>query len=309
MAFNGSGTFNRDNGTNSGATTWQLDRDAAIKITALNHDLHDQQIADGLTNCVTKDGQTTITANLPMAGFLHTNVGNATARNHYAAAGQVQDSSLTYGGTSTGGANVYNITLTPAITAYATGQMFVFKTHQANTGAATLNVNSVGAKSLKKNTGNSLDVDDILNGVMVTVIYDGTDFILLGHDYPYFDTWTPTYTGSASMTYTSVTTSVAKYEQIGKRVSFHIEAFGTVGGTPDHSVEFTLPVTAVDSLCVFAASWIDGGSVSQAGIAELTSTTKVQVRKYDASNWTAGTNRTFTCAGIVTGKQILRQSS
>ena len=156
MAFNGSGTFNRDNGTNSGATTWALDRDAAIKITALNHDTHDQDIADGLTNCVTKDGQTTITANIPMAGFLHTNVGNATARNHYAAAGQIQDASLAWGGTYSGAANVFAITLTPAITAYTAGARVRFKAHQSSTGSATLNVNSVGANTIKNSSGNDL---------------------------------------------------------------------------------------------------------------------------------------------------------
>ena len=56
MAFNGSGTFARTNGTNSGATTWTLDKAAGTKIRSDRHDTHDQDLADGLSNCITKDG-------------------------------------------------------------------------------------------------------------------------------------------------------------------------------------------------------------------------------------------------------------
>lgn len=90
MAFNGSGTFNRNTGVYTGSTAWTQTRDAARKVRADDHDTHDQDIANGLSNCVTKDGQTTITANLPMAGFRHTNCGNAVADTDYATLGQVK---------------------------------------------------------------------------------------------------------------------------------------------------------------------------------------------------------------------------
>lgn len=66
MAFNGSGSFNRNNGTNTGSTVWADDKSGGVKITTSRHDTHDQDIADGLSNCITKDGQTTITANIPL---------------------------------------------------------------------------------------------------------------------------------------------------------------------------------------------------------------------------------------------------
>ena len=74
MAFNGSGTFNRTNGVNSGSGTWAADLAAGSLITAARHDTHDQDIADGLSNCITKDGQTTITANIPFNSKELTNV-------------------------------------------------------------------------------------------------------------------------------------------------------------------------------------------------------------------------------------------
>ena len=51
---------------------------------------------------------------------------------------------------ATGAVNTYEITLTPAPTAYAVGQKFTFKANLANTGTATLNVNGLGAKTIKK---------------------------------------------------------------------------------------------------------------------------------------------------------------
>jgi hypothetical protein len=59
MAFNGSGTFNR-------VHSWATDKAAATKITASRMDAEDDGFATGLSTCIAKDGQTTITANLPM---------------------------------------------------------------------------------------------------------------------------------------------------------------------------------------------------------------------------------------------------
>lgn len=75
-----------------------------------------------------------------------------------------------------GGSDAYAITVTPAPTAYAAGQVFKFKADVANTGAATLNVNSLGAKTIKKNKDETLADGDIQAGQIVECIYDGTDF-------------------------------------------------------------------------------------------------------------------------------------
>ena len=125
-----------------------------ISSAAVNSDLSD--IATALTQSVSRDGQTTITANQPMAGFNHTGVGNASARNQYAALGQVQDGGAIWGGTAGGTADALTLTLTPAITAYATGMVIEFLAGAAaNTGAATVNVNGVGAKNLRRRDGST----------------------------------------------------------------------------------------------------------------------------------------------------------
>lgn len=73
----------------------------------------------------------------------------------------------------------YVITPNPAFTAYTTGQVFNFKANTANTGACTLNVNSLGAKTIKKNVSDDLETGDILASKIVSVIYDGTNFQLI----------------------------------------------------------------------------------------------------------------------------------
>lgn len=60
---------------------------ALIKSADVNSWLGD--LGSEITNSIAKDGQTTPTADLPMGGFKHTNVDDATATNQYASLGQV----------------------------------------------------------------------------------------------------------------------------------------------------------------------------------------------------------------------------
>lgn len=78
-----------------------------------------------------------------------------------------------------GGTDAYAITLSPVPTSYVAGMVINFKANTANTGAATLNVNSLGAKTIVKGVNTTLEDSDILAGQYITVIYDGTNFVLL----------------------------------------------------------------------------------------------------------------------------------
>ncbi|MYH59575.1 MAG: hypothetical protein F4145_16685 [Boseongicola sp. SB0675_bin_26] len=90
MPWNGSGQFRRSNGTTNGPTTWAAAKAAARKIRTDDHDNHDEDLASGLENCVTRDGQNSPTASLPMNGQKHTGVANAAANAEYAAWGQTK---------------------------------------------------------------------------------------------------------------------------------------------------------------------------------------------------------------------------
>lgn len=78
------------------------------------------------------------------------------------------------------GTDTYVATITPAITAYTSTQRFFITFTNANTGAATLNLNALGAISLRKNTNAALVSGDIVAGTIMMVCYDGTNFQILG---------------------------------------------------------------------------------------------------------------------------------
>lgn len=80
------------------------------------------------------------------------------------------------------GTDSYAVTLTTPPAAYATGQTYLFKAGTVNTGAATLNVNGLGAKTIKDRLGNDLSDGDIASGQVVLVIYDGTNMRMVGRE-------------------------------------------------------------------------------------------------------------------------------
>ena len=82
------------------------------------------------------------------------------------------------------GTDSYAITCTPAPTAYTTGMRFTFKAGTENTGACSLNVNSLGAKTIKKQYNLDLSTGDILANQIVEVVYDGTNFQLVSAQQP-----------------------------------------------------------------------------------------------------------------------------
>ncbi len=75
---------------------------------------------------------------------------------------------------SSAGTDAYAITLDPAPDALTVGMVIHFLADVANTGAATLNVNAIGAATIKKRHDADLADNDIEAGQIVTVAWDGT---------------------------------------------------------------------------------------------------------------------------------------
>jgi hypothetical protein len=73
------------------------------------------------------------------------------------------------------GTNTVALTLTPAITAYEDGMPIRFRVANDCTGAVTVNVNSVGAKSLVKWNGSALISGDLQQNDVVTIVFDETN--------------------------------------------------------------------------------------------------------------------------------------
>jgi hypothetical protein len=78
-----------------------------------------------------------------------------------------------------GSSDTYAITLDPAPSDYYTGMQVIFKANTANTGAASLNVNALGAKTIVKAVSTALSNNDILASMFCLCVYDGTNFVLM----------------------------------------------------------------------------------------------------------------------------------
>lgn len=81
---------------------------------------------------------------------------------------------------STTGNDTYTCALTPALTAYTTGGCLVLNPDTGNTLTATINVDSLGAKSILNRAVGTLATGDITANAPITICYDGTRYIIQG---------------------------------------------------------------------------------------------------------------------------------
>lgn len=133
-------------------------------------------IVDGLENCVTLDGQTTPSANLPMGGFRHTNTGAATLRSQYGRVAELQDGTIWKAASPGGSGDAMTGTVTPAPSAYTAGMIVQIIAPGTNTVTnPTININSLGAKTIRKHQA-ALVAGDITSGDTLWLVYDGTYF-------------------------------------------------------------------------------------------------------------------------------------
>lgn len=105
---------------------------------------------------------------------------------------------------TTGSSNAYVADMTPDwLTPYALGNWLWFKANFTNTGAATLNVNTIGAAPIKRMNGSALVAGDIVSGQLYLAVQDGTNFLLInptlaGPELAVFSIKTTTYTTLAT---------------------------------------------------------------------------------------------------------------
>lgn len=237
MPYNGTGTYTPPAGDFPAVSS------TVIASTKYNNLIND--IASALTNAVTRDGQSPPTANLPMANFKHTGVSAAAASGQYARIDEILANSPRYGGTAGGTADALTLTITPTFAAYTAGMEFLFKSSASpNTGAATVNINSLGAKTVQRD-GAALVAGDVAASKWYRIVYDGTNFQLdTAQTAPPKLTSYPVYTGateqgalmSNASNALSLATSSSEAEQV--RVTHttsanrYITLTGSNGGNP-----------------------------------------------------------------------------
>jgi hypothetical protein len=223
MAFNGSGTYVLTAGQPVVAGTDILDSTFNL-LTA--------DLATALSTCVTRDGQSPPTANLPMGSFKLTGLSAGTAAGHSVRFEQLQTGTnklITVAGTG----DVITGVMTPTYTAYTNGDMFTFIVGSTNTTNVTINIDGLGAKAITNGT-TALTAGALTASRVVVVQYDGTRFQLLNS---YLVTPITATTGSAVMPsgttgqrdgspsagYIRYNTTTATFEGYGS-------AWGSIGG-------------------------------------------------------------------------------
>ena len=77
---------------------------------------------------------------------------------------------------ATGSSNAFAVTTEQAFTEYFDGLTLTFEANHSITGAATLDVNSIGPVALRKDGTAALVSGDIVSGQRVQVTHDGTNF-------------------------------------------------------------------------------------------------------------------------------------
>lgn len=86
--------------------------------------------------------------------------------------------------TTTGSANTYEVTTTSTITAYTEGYEIDVKFNAANTGAVTINVDTLGPKAVTKQGADALVNGDLDTTQVYKLKYDGTQFQIVSSSLP-----------------------------------------------------------------------------------------------------------------------------
>lgn len=154
MVWSGS-TYRKGNYSTNG---WTGDAANNIGIEAGRHDIQDDDFAQGITDCINKNGLNSPSTNLSMGGYRHTNVAQAAASTDYARFDQVMDRGGTQAATANMNLGTYKITNlgngTVSTDAAAYGQIM----DRAGANAATGNI-SLGSNKITNLANGSASTD------------------------------------------------------------------------------------------------------------------------------------------------------
>lgn len=205
----------------------------------------------------------------------------------------VQNGALMFGGATGGTANASTISLSPAIDSYENGLQVRFQATLANTAdSPTLNVNALGAITMKRGDGSTLRNGDIPASGMLIGVYLGGNFYITSGLRPSWLTWTPTVTvaGGGSIASVSLSGCVYRYEMDGS-ITVKGKVLGTISGTVT-AIILTLPVeVTVYTIEQSVAGFLYENSISQAGYFLLDQVTdKIYASKASAAAFTTGAN-------------------
>lgn len=190
-------------------------------------------------------------------------------------------------GTEAQGATVndYVVTVSPAPAAYTTC-LLVFKATHTNSGASTLKINSLTAKTLKDVDGGVVASGDITNGSICFVYYDGTDFYLLSANDKAFVSG-DTYTGTHDFTGATITVPTPASGSAAVTRDYMDAVVMAAGNLPDPTAHDGELISSDGASGV----WTDRINATVTGFADGTDDTKNLL--FDLSGLTTGTTKTI----------------
>ncbi|HEX9023248.1 MAG TPA: hypothetical protein VF799_05350, partial [Geobacteraceae bacterium] len=139
-----------------------------------------------------------------------------------------------YGGTAGGTANALTVTLNPPLSAHTPGVPITFLSAAANTGAATIDINGLGAVAIKRLDGTDLRVGDIMAGQRCEVVWDGSVYQLTNANNPSISSRIINITRDSSLNSSTVAVT-----GVGFRPSAMIMLCSTAGANGSYSVGYS----------------------------------------------------------------------
>ena len=128
-------------------------------------------------NNLTGGWQQIVPSDATLSGNLIAKLPNKTGTQTFAMLSDITSTSVF--STTASGTNTYTATIT-GISGYSTGQQLFIQFTNANTGAATININSLGAINIVKNASTALTGGEIIAGEIMCLQYDGANFQIVG---------------------------------------------------------------------------------------------------------------------------------
>ncbi len=137
-----------------------------------------QNNSDGTVTLMPAEG-TIIESGTPIIAANMNNIEEGIEAAHSGIMSHSADGIKHIGYATASGANIYTVYV-PGIESLDEGLSLKIKFTNANTGAATLNINELGAKAIQKSNGGALSSSNIKAGQIVHLAYTGSVFQLLG---------------------------------------------------------------------------------------------------------------------------------
>lgn len=139
--------------------------------------------------------------------------------------------------TSGGSSNAYTLTTQLSLSASTNGLLLSFEANHTNTGATTLNVDSIGAVAVVKTTGAALSGGEIVTGGIYHVVYESgaSKYLLLN----------PSSWGLGGVNAQTGTSYTLVLADAGKLITMNNASANTLTIPANSSVDFPAAVTAI----------------------------------------------------------------